>query len=107
MAEPKTDSLVQSVENLLAEKEAVAAKEKELIEGLDAVLTKMGYRVVAASAVLKPRGRPPGGGEGKKERRRPPGSGNGRRRSSAGSSKAEGAAPKRRGRPPKEKTESS
>ena len=33
MAEPKTDALVKSVETLLAEKEAVTSKEKELIEG--------------------------------------------------------------------------
>jgi hypothetical protein len=107
MAEPKTEALVHSVENLLAEKEAVAAKEKELIEGLDAVLTKMGYRVVVASAVLKPRGRPPGSGDGRKRRGRPPGSGKGRRRGAASAPKAEGTAPRRRGRPPKEKAESS
>ena len=78
MAESKTDALVKSLELLVAEKQAVTAKEKELIDGLNAVLSKMGYRVIAATAVPKRRGRPPGS----KARRpgRPKGSGNGRRR---------------------------
>ena len=59
MADPKTDALVKSLENLVAEKQAVTSKEKELIDGLNAVLSKMGYRVVAATAVPKRRGRPP------------------------------------------------
>ena len=60
MAELKTDALVKSVETLVAEKMAVTAKEKELVDGLNAVLSKMGYRVVTTAAVPKRRGRPPG-----------------------------------------------
>jgi hypothetical protein len=60
MAELKTDALVKSVEALVAQKEAVTSRERELIEGLNVVLAKMGYRVVAADAVPRRRGRPPG-----------------------------------------------
>ena len=70
MAE-KEDELVKSVESLLAEKQAVAAREKKLIEELNAVLGKMGYRVVSTKSGVhtgtgagnKP-GRPPGSGKG-------------------------------------------
>jgi hypothetical protein len=54
------------------EKGAVAAKEKALIEGLNAVLKKMGYPVVA----LRPRRDWPGQGSGRKPGR-PPGPGKG------------------------------
>ena len=72
MAEPKEDGLVKSVENLLAEKQAIAAREKKLIEDLNAVLGKMGYRVVstrtgahtAGAGTGKKVGRPPGSGKG-------------------------------------------
>src|SRR5437016_5749979 len=72
MAEPRDNGLVGSVENLLAEKEAVAAKEKKLIENLNAALGKMGYRVVSAKGGAhsagagsgKKLGRPPGSGKG-------------------------------------------
>ena len=102
MAEPKTDALVKALESLVAEKQAVTSKEKELVDGLNAVLSKMGYRVVAATAVPKRRGRPPGS----KARRpgRPKGSGKDRRRG-PGRPPKEKSAPKRRGRPPKAKTE--
>lgn len=60
MAEPKTDALVKALESLVAEKQAVTSQEKELVDGLNAVFSKMGYRVVAATAVPKHRGRPPG-----------------------------------------------
>jgi hypothetical protein len=50
---------VKSLESLVAEKQAVTSKEKELIDGLNAVLGKMGYRVVASATVPKRRGRPP------------------------------------------------
>jgi hypothetical protein len=71
--EPKEEDLVKSVEGLLAEKQAIAAREKKLIEDLNAVLGKMGYRVVStksgvhtgAGAGNKP-GRPPGSGKGPK-----------------------------------------
>ena len=102
MAEPKTDALVKSLETLVAEKMAVTAKEKELIDGLNAVLSKMGYRVVAAAAVPKRRGRPPGSATGKR-RGRPPGSGKKQRK--PGRPSKESSAPKRRGRPPKAKAE--
>lgn len=103
MAESKTDALIKSLEGLVAEKQAVTSKEKELIDGLNAVLSKMGYRVVATAAVPKRRGRPPGS----KERRpgRPKGSGNGRRRRKPGRPPKKKSAPKRRGRPPKAKTD--
>jgi hypothetical protein len=95
VAEPKTDALVKSLESLVAEKQAVTSKEKELIDGLNAVLSKMGYRVVAATAVPKRRGRPPGS----KARRgpgRPKGSRNGRRRGPGRPPKAKSAAKRRR-----------
>jgi hypothetical protein len=101
VAESKTDALVKSLEVLVAEKQAVTAKEKELIDGLNAVLSKMGYRVVASAAMPKRRGRPPGS-KGKR-RGRPPGSGKKRRK--PGRPSKEKSASKRRGRPPKSKTE--
>ena len=68
MAEPKEDGLVKSVENLLADKSALVVREKRLIEELNAVLGKMGYRVVstrtgahtANAGTGKKPGRPPG-----------------------------------------------
>jgi hypothetical protein len=50
VAEPKEDDLVKSVESLLAEKQAIAAREKKLIEDLNAVLGKMGHRVVSTKS---------------------------------------------------------
>ena len=102
MAEPKTAALVKSLEGLVAEKQAVTSKEKELVDGLNAVLSKMGYRVVATTAVPKRRGRPPGSATGKR-RGRPPGPGKKQRR--PGRPSKESSAPKRRGRPPKAKAE--
>lgn len=68
MPEPREDTLVKSVEGLLAEKQALVAREKKLIEDLNAVLGKMGYRVVATAGngtgTGKKRGRPPGPGKG-------------------------------------------
>ena len=70
MAE-KEDDLVKSVESLLAEKQAIAAREKKLIEDLNVVLAKMGYRVVSTKSGVhtgteagKKPGRPPGSGKG-------------------------------------------
>jgi colicin import membrane protein len=105
VAEPKTDALVKSLEVLVAEKMAVTAREKELVDGLNAVLSKMGYRVVAAAAVAKRRGRPRGSGA--RRPGRPKSSSNGRRRRRPGRPPKAKSAPKRRGRPPKAKTESS
>jgi hypothetical protein len=42
----ETDALVKSVQSLATEKEAVAAKEKQLVVRLGAALVKIGYRVV-------------------------------------------------------------
>jgi hypothetical protein len=102
VAEPKTDALVKALESLVAEKQAVTSKEKELVEGLNAVLSKMGYRVVPTTAVPKRRGRPPGSATGKR-RGRPPGSG--KKRRGPGRPPKEKSTPKRRGRPPKGKTD--
>ena len=102
MTESKTDALVKSLESLVAEKEAVTSKEKELIDGLNAVLSKMGYRVVATTAVPKRRGRPRGSATGKRLGR-PPGSGK-KRRGPGRPPKAKSTS-KRRGRPAKAKTE--
>jgi hypothetical protein len=99
VADSKTNALIKSLENLVAEKQAVSSKEKELVDGLNAVLSKMGYRVVATSAVPKRRGRPPGSQTGKR-RGRPPGSR--KKRGPERPPKAK-SAPKRRGRPPKPK----
>ena len=74
MAEPKEDGLVKSVETLLADKEALVVREKKLIEDLNGVLAKMGYKVVstrtgahtatgahaAGAGTGKKLGRPPG-----------------------------------------------
>jgi hypothetical protein len=97
VAESKTDALIKSLESLVAEKHAVSSKEKELVDGLNAVLSKMGYRVVAAGAVPKRRGRPPGSKA--RRRGRPPGSGK-EGRGPGRPPKTEGSS-KRRRRPPK------
>jgi hypothetical protein len=101
VAESKTAALVKFLETLVAEKQAVTSKEKELIDGLNAVLSKMGYRVVAATAVPKRRGRPPGSKA--KRPGRPKGSTNGRRRRGPRRPPKAKSATKRRGRPPKPK----
>lgn len=68
MADPEDNALVKCVEGFLAEKEAMAAKEKKLVEDLNVVLGKMGYQVVPAKGAVtasgKKRGRPPGSGKG-------------------------------------------
>jgi hypothetical protein len=46
MAGPKTDALVKSVQRLVAERQAVAAREKQLVLRLGAALMKIGYRVM-------------------------------------------------------------
>jgi len=68
MAEPESEGLVKLVEGFLAEKEAMAAREKKMIEDLNVVLGKLGYRVVAANGsgeTGRKRGRPPGSGKAK------------------------------------------
>ncbi len=68
MAEPEEDGLVKCVKSLLADKQAMAAREKKLIEDLNAALGQMGYRVVSTKATgadtPKKPGRPPGSGKG-------------------------------------------
>ena len=90
MPEPKGGALVKSVESLLAEKRAVAEKEKELIEGLNRVLTQMGYEVVPMKASA------PNGRKGRRRGRKP-----GRPRGKRAGRPAKAGGPKRRGRPPK------
>ena len=66
VAEPEENGLVKSVESLLADKQAIAEREKRLLEDLNAALGQMGYRVVPSTgpqAARKP-GRPPGSGKG-------------------------------------------
>lgn len=65
MADSDENSLVKSVESLLADKQAMADREKKLIADLNIALGKMGYRVVkvgGTEAARKP-GRPPGSGK--------------------------------------------
>ena len=66
MAEADETGLVKCVESLLADKQAMAAREKKLIEDLNAALAKMGYRVVStkgSTETPKKPGRPPGSGK--------------------------------------------
>jgi hypothetical protein len=68
VAEPEETGLVKCVQSLLADKQAMAAREKKLIDDLNAALGKMGYRVVStkgtgsAETPKKP-GRPTGSGK--------------------------------------------
>lgn len=68
MADSKEDGLVKSVESFLAEKQALAGREKKLIDDLNTALGKMGYHVVAnksshAAGTGRKVGRPPGSGK--------------------------------------------
>ena len=90
MPEPKGGALVKSVESLLAEKRAVAEKEKELIEGLNRVLTQMGYEVVPTKVTA------PNGRKGRRRGRKP-----GRPRGKRRGRPAKAGGPKRTGQPPK------
>jgi hypothetical protein len=101
MADARTDALVKSVGNLLKEKQAVAEREKVLVQALNTVLTKMGYAVV-------PRGPAAANGRRRRRRLRGPGRPRGsRNRTAAGGrerppkAQSEAATPRRRGRPPK------
>ena len=74
MMDAKSEALVHSVQELLAEKRVVGKKERELVQSLNAALRKMGYKVVpihsARSTVRqKRRGRP----LGRPRKRRGPG----------------------------------
>jgi hypothetical protein len=86
--EMKPEMWLKSVDDLLAERQAVANKERELVQSLNGALRKMGYEVVPVDGGVadRPRrGRPPG--RRGRPRGRPP------------------MASKRRGRPPKVKVE--
>ncbi len=64
---PDPNALIKLVETLASQKEELATKEKDLVETLNAALTRMGYRVVpVAGGVLtgRRRGRPPGSRSG-------------------------------------------
>jgi hypothetical protein len=82
--EVKADTIVRSVETLLAEKVAVQEKEKGLIKDLNGVLSRMGYEVVPVRdgrVGVKRRRRRKGPGRPRGRRRgRPPLSGRRRRR---------------------------
>lgn len=60
MMDSKSEAMVKSLEDLLAEKRVVGRKERELVQSLSAALRKMGYKVVPIYSA-KPRrpGRPP------------------------------------------------
>ncbi len=66
MAETEETGLVKSVESLLSDKQAMAAREKKLIDDLNAALGTLGSRVVSTKG---------GGAETPKKPGRPPGSG--------------------------------
>jgi hypothetical protein len=63
----ETDALVKSVQSLATEKEAVAAKEKQLVVRLGAALVKIGYRVVPMDRSAPEE---TGGGGGRRRARR-------------------------------------
>src|SRR3712207_6117696 len=64
IADPNSQEIISSVNAFLAEREQVARKEQQLIQGLNSVLRQMGYEVVRSdgqsSAGMRRRGRPPG-----------------------------------------------
>ena len=65
MMDPKSEALVNSVHELLAEKRVVGKKERELVQSLNSALRKMGYKVVPIHSAMpavrrNSRGRPPG-----------------------------------------------
>ena len=73
----KSEALVHSVQELLAEKRVVGKKERKLVLSLNSALRKMGYEVVpihSANSVVRriSRGRPPGRPRKRRGRARPP-----------------------------------
>jgi len=96
MPRRKADTLTKSVQALLVERRAVGEKEKGLIRRLNKVLTKIGYEAVPTNAAgpavrrrRRRRGRKPGRPRGRRARR----------------VAIAGVLPRRRGRPPKVRTE--
>ena len=73
MAQPGEGELVKSVESLLADKQAMAVREKKLIEDLNVALGRMGYRVVPTNGAHSGRkpGRPPGSGKSRSAKTTP------------------------------------
>src|SRR2546426_5558931 len=74
MMDAKSEALVHSVQELLAEKRVVGKKERELVQSLNAALRKMGYKVVPIHSAMQAvrrnsRGRP----LGRPRKRRGPG----------------------------------
>jgi len=77
MTEAKSGALMKSVEDLLAEKQVLGEKERELVQSLNSALRKVGYEVVpihsAKPAVRRNRrGRPPGRPRKRRGPGRPP-----------------------------------
>jgi superfamily II DNA/RNA helicase len=70
MMDPKSEALVHSVHELLAEKRVVGKKERELVQSLNSALRKMGYKVVPIHSVM-PAVRQ--NGHGRPRKRRGPG----------------------------------
>ena len=97
--DPSSQEIISSVNALLAEKEQIARREQELIQGLNGVLRQMGYEVIRADGQSPPagrrRGRPPGRRPGRPPGRRGPG------RPPKAESLTAPVMPRRRGRPPK------
>ncbi len=96
MPRRKADTLTKSVQALLVERRAVGEKEKGLIRRLNKVLTKIGYEAVPTNAAgpavrrrRRRRGLKPGRPRGRRARR----------------VAIAGVLPRRRGRPPKIRTE--
>jgi hypothetical protein len=57
MIDAKSETLVKSVHELLAEKQVVGKKERELVQSLNALLRKMGYVVLPKKRSVRPPGR--------------------------------------------------
>jgi hypothetical protein len=91
MAELKGDAVIKSIESLLADRQAVAEKEKALIAELNRLLGPIGYGVVPARDGAR------GAVRGRRRRRR---GGPGRARA-VRPTRRTGRSRSRRGRPPK------
>lgn len=92
MAEPKADALAKAVQSLVAEKQAIALKERELIVNLNAALNRMGYQVVRVDAG------PPRSGRGRRGRPARRSQSGRRRERDQGHGRSPKAAGRRRGR---------
>jgi len=75
MMDAKSETLVKSLHDLLAEKRVVGKKERELVQSLNSALRKMGYKVVPIDSGRpgpRKRGRPPGRPRKRRGPGRPP-----------------------------------